>query len=269
MPITRVSSLTLLCATLASVAPVCAHADDRDFCADRPGRGTPACTLAPGQAMVEVGAVDWEHDADAQNIDDTITLGDTLLRIGVGGDTEVQLGITAAVRTRSRDRASGRVAHSTGAGDGLLAIRHGLAGDDGPIAVQALVTLPIGRRPASAGDWGADLLVPFQHDLPGKFQLALTPEIDAAVNASSTGRHLAYGGVVGLSHPLGEKLSLTAEFAGFEDRDPAGSSFDGRVAGSLVWQVDKRTQLDLEADLGVSQSAPQHAVMVGFARRYG
>lgn len=258
-----------LAVVVALALPTRAHADDRDFCADRPGRGTPACTLAPGQAMVEIGAVGWDHDADATSIDDTLTLADTLLRVGVTGNTEVQIGITPVVHARSRDRASGAVERTTGIGDGYLALRRGLAGDNGPAAIEAFVTLPIGKSPAGAGDWGAGLLVPFEHDLPGNFQLALTPEIDAAVDADGNGRHLAYGGVAGLSHPLGRKASLSTEFAGFEDRDPAGSAFDARVAASVAYQVSKRLQLDFEADAGVTHAAPKRSFLIGFARRIG
>ena len=258
-----------LALSAAILAPTMAHAEDRDFCADRPGRGTPACTLAPGQAMIEVGVVGWDHDADAQSVNDSFNLADTLLRVGVTDNTELQIGLLAATHSRSRDRTTGAVESGTGVGDGYLAVRRGLAGDNGPAAVELFVTLPIGKPPAGAGDWGAGVLVPFQVSLPRDFQLALTPEADTAVNASGHGRHLAYGGVAGLSHPLGKKASFTAEFAGFEDRDPAGAAFDGRVAGSFAYQLSKKLQIDFETDLGVTHAAPKRAFLIGFARRIG
>lgn len=258
-------ALTLMAATFASPA----NADDRDFCADRPGRGTPACTLKRGQVMVEVGVVGWDHDADSQSISDTFNLADTLVRVGVTDNTEVQAGLVAAAHTRSRDRASGAVQTATGLGDGYLAVRRGLAGDNGPAAIELFATLPIGRQPAGAGDWGAGLLVPVQVSLPDDFELQLTPEADAAVNVGGHGRHLAYGGVAGISHPLGKKASLTAEFAGFEDRDPAGAAFDGRVAGSLAIQLSDTFQIDLEAVFAVTPAAPKRSLMIGFAKRIG
>ena len=253
----------------ATFAPTAASADDRDFCADRPGRGTPACTLAPGQAMIEVGVVGWDHDADAQSVNNAFNLADTLLRVGVTDTTELQIGLLAATNTRSRDRATGTVESATGVGDGYLAVRRGLAGDNGPAAVEVFLTLPLGKPPAGAGDWGAGVLVPFEVSLPADFELALTPEADAAVNASGNGRHLAYGGVAGLSHPLGKKASFSAEFAGFEDRDPAGAAFDGRMAGAVAYQLSKTLQLDFEADLGVTHAAPKRSFLIGFARRIG
>ena len=262
-------SAIVLGVAAAMLAPGVARADDRDFCADRPGRGTPACTLAPGQAMIEVGVVAWDHDADAQSINDVFNLADTLVRVGVTNNTELQIGLVAASHARSRDRASGAVETATGVGDGYLAIRRGLAGDNGPAAIELFATVPIGRQPIGAGDWGAGVLVPFEISLPADFALALTPEADAAVNASGHGRHLAYGGVAGLSHPLGKKAAASAEFAGFEDRDPVGAAFDARVAGAFTYQLSDAMHIDIEADVGVTHSAPKHSFLIGFARRIG
>ncbi len=251
------------------VFPAVAHAEDRDFCADRPGRGTPACTLAPGQAMVEVGIAGWDHSADTQSIDDSFNLADTVLRVGVTDKIEVQIGVTGYTRARSRDRASGMVDVQSGVGDGYLALRRGLAGNNGPAAVEVFLTLPLGKPPGGAGDWGAGVLVPFNLGLLHGFQLALTPEVDVAVNASGQGRHLAYGGVAGLSHDLGKKLSLTGEVAAFRDDDPDGHATDARLAGSLAWQVGRNFQLDFEADVGVTHAAPKRSFMIGFAHRIG
>ncbi|MBW8783024.1 MAG: transporter [Novosphingobium sp.] len=252
---------------LASALPSAAHAEDRDFCANRPGRGTPACTLAPGDVMLEVGAAEFDHSADALSVTDTLTLMDSLLRVGVTASTELQVGLGGYQRSRSRDRASGTRSRSSGIGDTFVALRHGLAGANGPVSIEAFVTLPTGKPPAGADDWGVGVLVPLSHDLGGGFQLALTPEADAAVNASGSGRHFAYGGVVGLSHAAGKRLALGSEFAAFEDYDPAGHALDARVTGTLAWQVTPKLQLDLEADVGVSHAAPKTAFLFGFARR--
>lgn len=254
--------LSLLALAVSCSTP--AAAQDRDFCANRPGIGTPACTMAPGTAMIEAGVAEWDHSADAAGSDDATTVGDFLLRVGVSESAEVQAGLTSLVRDRLYDRASGQVTHSTDVGDAFLAVRRGLAGPNGPVAIEAFVSAP----PDHPGSWSAGLLLPAGFDLPSGFQLALTPEIDLAADADGDSRHLAYGGVIGLSHSLGAKLSLGGELAAFEDADPAGHSLDARLAGSLAWQVAPRLQVDFEADAGLSAGAPDMALMVGFADRF-
>lgn len=258
-------TLFLLLIVSSTLGSGTARADDRPFCADRPGIGTSACTLAPGTAMLEVGIAQWDHADDAQSVDDSFTFADTLLRVGVTQSTEIHLGLTSYTTDRVQDRATGLVSHASAVGDGLLAVRQGLAGANGPVAIEAFVTVPVGAQ--SAGDWGAGLLLPVDAELPHGFELNLTPEIDAAVNASGNGRHLAYGGVIGVGHDLGETLSLSGELAAFEDNEAGGHSLDARLTGSLAWQVRPNLQLDIEADLGLSAGAPDHSLMIGLARR--
>lgn len=257
----------LLFAVLA-LAATPALADDREFCANRPGIGTPPCTLAPGSAMFETTLAEWDHSSDVQSIEDQLTFNDFAVRVGVTQSAEVQFGLTSYTRDRVRDRASGLVSRQSGVGDAFLAVRQGLAGPNGPVAIQAFVTVPTGDGDVSAGDWGGGVLLPVQLTLPSGFQLGLTPEVDAAVDAAGNGRHLAYGGVVGLSRDVGNNLSAGAEIAAFEDEDPSGHSLDARVTGELAWQVSKRLQLDIEGDLGLSDGAPDHALMIGFAEKF-
>lgn len=252
---------------LLAASPALAD-EDRVFCADRPGLGTPACTLAPGKAMVEVGAAAWDHTADAGSIEDQATTGDLLLRVGVTPTTEVQFGLAGHVTQRTRDRPSGLIKRASGIGDGTLGVRQSLAGANGPIALQAFATAPLAKSPLGAGQWSGGLLLPADFDLPRGFEIDFTPEIDLAANQSGAGHHLAWGGVVGLSHGLGKSLTLTGEVAAFRDDDPAGHSTDARVAGSLAWQVGEHFQLDFEADAGFSAGAPDRSLALGFAWQF-
>jgi hypothetical protein len=248
--------------------PATAHAEERDFCANRPGLGTPACTLAPGSAMVELGIGAWDHSSDAGSVEDDTTFGDALLRVGVTETAEVQLGLTSHVTQRTRDRTTGAVDHVTGIGDGTLAVRQSLSGPNGKIALEAFATLPFAKQPIGSGEWSGGLLLPADFDLPSGFEIDFTPELDLAANASGTGHHVAWGGVVGLSHALGKAVTLTCELAAFRDDDPDGHNTDARVAGSLAWQVSDRFQLDFEADAGISAGAPDRSLAIGLAWQF-
>ncbi|WP_295635345.1 transporter [Novosphingobium sp.] len=243
-----------------------AYAEDRDFCADRPGFDTPPCTLAPGVVMVETGLAAIAHTSGGGAIDDTLTFGDTLIRVGVAQSAEIEVGLTSYIRDRQRD-ASG-ISTTRGVGDMVVAVRRGIAGPNGPVALHAYVTLPTGKAGIGAGDWGAGLIVPMQFDLGQKFQLALSPEIDAAVNASGRGRHVQYGSAISLSHPLSKALGLTGELAAFRNEEPTGHETVAQAAASLAWQVAKEWQLDFEGDAGLSKAAPDYQFKLGFAHRF-
>lgn len=245
-----------------------ALAQDAEFCVDRPGLGTPACTLGAGQAMIELGLARWDHSADLASIQDDLTFGDMLVRVGIDDRTEVELGLGGYTAVRTRDRFGGAITRQHGPGDLSLGLRRSLSGPGGLVALQGFVTLPTGHSGIGAGDWGAGAQVPVGITLPGGFELDLTPEADAAVNASGTGRHFAWGGVAGLSHAIGRKVTLEGEIGAWRDNDPAGHVTDMRTALSLAWQAGKDWQVDVEGDLGLTAAAPRHSLMVGLARRF-
>ena len=148
--------------------PVAAHADDqdRDYCPARPGLGTPACTMAPGSVSVETSLGDWTLDKQGGDRTDTVLIGDSAIRIGLTDTVEAQIGWTPLGIVR--ERTGGIVDRATRSGDATLGLKANLRHPDGSglsIAVQPFVTLPIGRAPVGAGDWGAGLVVPITYDL--------------------------------------------------------------------------------------------------------
>jgi len=220
--------------------------------------------MAPGTAMIETGVAEWDHSAGPGGSEDDTALGQFLLRVGVSESAEVQFGFDSYTLDRTFDRAGRLVARSSGVGDAFFAVRRGVAGPNGPVAIEGFVSTPAN----DARQWTAGLLLPTGVDLPAGFKLAVTPEVDLAADANRHGRHVAYGGVVGFSHALATDLTAGGELAAFEDSDPAGHSLDARWSGSLAWQVSPRLQVDFEADAGLSAGAPHSAVMIGFADRF-
>ena len=115
-------SLLLLVAATAAT-PAFADEDRRELCPDRPGLGTPACTVEPGALMFEIGLADWTLDRTADSRSDSWTFGDALLRAGLTPSLEVQLGWTMLGHARERDRATGEVTRRTRTGDVTIATR--------------------------------------------------------------------------------------------------------------------------------------------------
>lgn len=253
-------------------APALANVQgDRDLCPDRPGLGTPPCTVAPGQVVAELGLGDWTRERDAQGRTDTVQAGDLLLRFGLTDTLEAQLGWTAYGHVRTRDRLSGAIDRSAGVGDVQVALRQNLHNPDGSgfsIAVMPYVTLPVGGAAIGAGDWGAGLLVPVSFDLGHGLSLGLTPQVDAAVDEDGAGRHLAYGSVIGLGVPLGESLSAAIEASLTRDRDPGGHATQALGGVSLAWQPSAAMQWDIGLNVGLNKDSPDAQVYGGVTRRF-
>jgi len=256
---------------LALAAPAMAQDTARALCADRPGLGTPACTLDKGRVALEVGIVDWTHGQAGPIRSDTIQTGEALLRAGLTDSLEAQLGWAAFGHMRVRDAMAGTVVKDSGIGDVTLALRQNLHNPDGSgisLALMPYVLLPVGGAAIGAGDWGAGLIVPMSAELSDSASFALTARVDAAPDADRDGRHLGFGVVAGLGLVLSKGLSASAELSLYRDRDPTGSATRALTGISVAWQDSGNTQWDLGANIGLNDASPDVQIALGYVRRF-
>ncbi|WP_448664561.1 transporter [Sphingomonas sp. CJ20] len=243
----------------------------RDFCADRPGLDTPACTVDAGHVVVELGAVDWTREQDVATRVDTVVAGDALVRAGLTETLEAQIGWTGFGTVRTRDRVTGAVERRSGTGDVTLALRRNLSNPDGSgfsLAVMPYATLPTGGRAIGAGDWSTGLIVPVSYSLTETISVAATPSIAAEANESGTGRHAAYGSVLGIEWDISKKVSTTLEVQATRDDDPEGRTTQTLASLSFAWQPRDGLQFDMGAVAGLNHDSPDVELYCGIARRF-
>jgi hypothetical protein len=249
-----------------------AQAEDlRAFCPDRPGLGTPPCTIDAGHFDVELGLADWTLERSPAERIDTVTAGELLVRVGLTESLEAQIGWTAFGHMRERDRATGSVATGSGVGDLSVALRQNLVNPDGSgfsLALMPYATIPTGNEVLGAGDWTAGLLIPVSYDLGKGAQLGLTARAEAAADEDHSGRHLAYGGVAGLSLPLSDAVGATFEIAATRDEDPSGHSTEWLAGLSAGWMASDDLQLDAGANIGLNAAATDVQLYWGVSRRF-
>lgn len=244
---------------------------DRDYCPERPGLGTPACTIDPGRVSVETGLADWTRTSDGSSREDDVLIGDSKVRVGLSDTVEAQIGWTPYGHVRTRDTATDAVSGQGSTGDVSLGIKANLAHPDGSgfaIAILPYVTLPVGGSAIGAGDWGAGLVLPVSYELSDTVSAQFTGEADAAVNASGSGRHLAYSGTAGLGFGLTEDLTFTLEGQLLRDEEPSGATTQALASASFGWMRGKDMQFDLGAVAGLNRNSPDVELYFGVARRF-
>jgi hypothetical protein len=246
-----------------------AMAQDREYCPDRPGIDTPACTIAPGKMSVETSIADWTRDPGWSSREDSILFGDTLVRIGVSDSIEARIGWTPFGHDRMRD--SNGIDTVNGVGDVSLGMKANLHNPDGAglsVSVLPFVTLPVGRPSIGAGDWGAGFLVPVTYEISDTVSLDLTPEIDAAVDQDGNGRHLAYSSTAGLAIKLDKAFTLTGEMQALRDDDPQQHETQAVAALSLAWMANDNLQFDIFGAAGLNANTPDARLYAGISRRF-
>ncbi|GGA41284.1 transporter [Sphingomonas psychrolutea] len=248
-----------------------ALAEDRDYCPTRPGLGTTPCTIAPKHVSVETALTDWTLDDQPDQRTDTVLIGDTFVRVGLTDTIEAQLGWTPYGHVRTRDKTTQAVDTAGRVGDVTLGMKANLLHPDGSglsIALQPFVSVPVGRAPVGAGNWGTGVVVPVTYDLSTTLNLATTSEIDAAVDADGSGRHLAFSEVIGLGVKLSKVLTVTVEGAVLRDEDPSGKTTQDLASASLAWAAKDDLQVDLGAVAGLNRAAPDVELYFGVSRRF-
>ncbi|TCP99615.1 outer membrane putative beta-barrel porin/alpha-amylase [Sphingomonas sp. PP-F2F-A104-K0414] len=262
-------ALSVALLSFAALYATSASAQDREYCPERPGLDTPACTIAPGKISVETSIADWTRDDQHGSREDDILFGDTLVRVGVSDTIEARIGWTPFGHDRKRD--STGVDTVNGVGDVSLGMKANLLNPDGSgvsVSVLPFVTLPVGRSSIGAGDWGAGFLVPLTYELSDTVSLDLTPEIDAAVDQDGNGRHLAYSSTAGLAFKVAKDFTLTGEVQALRDNDPDQHATQALAALSLAWMANDDLQLDILGAAGLNDDTPDARVYAGISRRF-
>lgn len=248
--------------------PVWAQAEGPRFCPNRPSLGESGCVTEPGHVQLEISALDWTRDDDADERDDTILYGALQARFGLTQSSELQVAWTPYGHDRVRDKASGRIDRAARAGDVQVGIRRNLQNPDGKglsFAIEPSVTLPVGRPPIGAGTWGAGLVLPVTYDLSDKLNLQLTNEVDAEPDTDGAGRHLLLNEIAGLGYDLTDDLTAVGELQVTRDNDPGGHETLVLAAGSLAWQPTKRMQFDVLVGAGLNRNTPDLRIVTGGA----
>src|SRR5690242_7786766 len=135
-----------------------AQADDATICADRPGKATATCTVPEGAWQVETAIADWSLQKGPQQRETTLIAGDTQIKYGVSGSTDIGIDVTPYVRISNR--ANGISETTSGIGDVTVELKHRLTNDAAPLQLTILpfATIPVAKHDVGAGAWQYGLL---------------------------------------------------------------------------------------------------------------
>lgn len=253
---------------LAVAAPAFAHADDlRDLCANRPGKGSPACILDTGHLQVEGDLFDQARDRRAGVTTTDTSIADFQIRYGLTKRSELQ--VSWAPFLTERVTGAGK---ATGPGDATLAVRWALTDPDSKgvaVALQPFVVAPVGGQAFTADHWSEGLVVPIAAPINDHLGLGLSPQVTRAPNASGHGDHTVWSGAAGISEALGP-VTLGEELWAAQDQDPAGHTRQASFDLNAAWQPMglKDVQVDAGFNAGLNHQTAKSEFYLGVAKRF-
>jgi hypothetical protein len=257
-----IRSPLVLAAILLAVSPSRRLAAQEPIATDRPDFVESSLTVGRGVFQFETSvATDWSRVGGATER----TVGTpTLFRYGASPTLELRF------ETEGYQRASVTGSDATtGLADAALGVKwHALDGQGfrPSAAVLLHADLPSGSRAFRTDGVRPSLRVVGEWELPAGFALGLMPGIVYDVNATGDREWVPlFGATVG--KPVSESLRFFAEFT-------AEALPIGNVAAATELDLGtalllgKDVQLDLSTSFGLSEAAADHAVALGFSRRF-
>lgn len=239
---------------------------------DRPDRTESAAVVAPGYVQVETGGLFTRDEEGAAEVEVVEGPG-TLVRIGLGGRTELRLGWDGWVRQEvSVAGAGGGSATVDGAGDAELGAKVRLRDEAGGLPEAALlvgVSLPLGDEELTSDRYDPSILLSLAHTLSERLALGYNAGVawssaPGEAGAVETSSHIVWSAALGIG--LTERLGAFAELFGEEPIDAPGSSAVS-VDGGFTWLVRPNLQLDLFAGAGLTDDAPDWLAGAGVSFR--
>ena len=257
----------MLGAILLVLAAQASAPEPAEFCTDRPGLATGTCLMPVGVIQLETALAGRVTDKTDGVRTRQWTLGASVLRFGLGSNSEIQLGWTPWTRVTVRD--GGMRETDSGVGDARLAYKVRLTGADAPIALDLMpfVKLPLAKRPLGNRRLEGGVIAPIDIALADRWTLTLTPEADWSADGDGSGRHLGLAGAAGLGFAVSDSLSAGLAVWAKRDADPAGTVHQAMAGATLAWVARPKLQFDIEADAGIGGAAPDLQLIAGVSIR--
>lgn len=259
----RVAAVAATCLFALAFAPAAHAQTDPPFVVERPSFSTPPDVVGRGFWQIEAG-VAWDRDAISDDATlSTLTLPNSVVRLGVSRRLELRFATTGLVSARAHDT------RETSMADIELGVKYQVASQDGvgvDLSFVPMVSLPTGGA-ASSRNADPSVIVTANRAL-GAAGLNLNLKWSApsvGADASSRARLLDWSAV--LAFPVRGAWSAFVEGVA-SDIDTAdvptqwvGNAGIGRLVGVNV-------ELDLYGGVGLNDAATDWTVGAGLAWRF-
>ena len=252
-------------ALVLSSALLAATAGADPISADRPGRANPPNVVAPGTIQLEGGfSFGRETDGDDPNTN-TISVPESLLRVGVLPALEVRVsadGFVFEERTGDNDRSSG--SDLTLGGRARLFDQKGIRP---ATALEFNLSLPTGSDAVTSDGVDPGGVFLFEWSLNEPFVLHANIELASmSLGKDDSRRAFQAAPSLSLSASITERAGVFIEYyAAFIDR---GVGDEHSVDGGFTWLIGDDLNLDLSAGAGLNDAAPDFFVSAGAAWRF-
>jgi len=242
----------------------------RPYNTDRPSKTDSPYTVDAGVFQIESDLAIWTTDVASHVRVRTWIIGNTNFKVGLANWMDLEVFPQFYINTRTSGEGFGKPREQDGFGDTTVRLKINLWGNDGgklAIGFVASLKIPTNTDHFANHVWEPGFALPVNYSLPWGFTFFGQTRIDILDESRSNDMRVQWQNPVGLSHTIVGNLSGYVEFY-----SAVGSGHDHSWVGTadtgLIYQVTKDFSVDVNAFFGVTDSAPDCNIFVGFGRRF-
>lgn len=241
----------------------------RDLSTDRPDKTESAYTVDVGRIQIETDLVAFTRDREDGVTVETLDVTPFNFKVGLTNDADLQIVYGSFSRVRV-DGPGGFSESESGAGDLVVRLKRNIWGNDG--GRTALAIMPFLKFPTSTFDDANDdveggVIVPLAIELGNGMGLGLMTEVDFLRSESDGGYQPTFINSATVSFELTKTLGMYLEIFTERSAETDASTVVTFDAG-LTYAATDNLQLDLGANIGVTNSADDLNVFAGMSRRF-
>lgn len=238
------------------------------ICTDRPTKANAVCTVPSGKWQLESSAISWSVTKTDGVETRLLSVGSSVMKLGLSDRSDLQVGITPYVRTTID--IAGMEARASGVGDLTVRYKHRVTADDAAVQVGLV---PFVKLPTADGDIGngkveGGLAVPVSIATGSPVSLVIGPELDMLVDVDGNGHHPALVNLVNLSVPVASRMTIYGELWTMANFDPADHVMLASADAALTYAISPAAQLDLGANFGLTRHTPDAELYLGISFRF-
>lgn len=255
-------------AVTGSTAAAPANPASTPICTDRPTKANVVCTVPQGAFQIEADAINWTRFSSDGIDTDTILYTNPTIKYGLGTTTDVEVNIAPYETVRTHGQGASDMLG--GVGDLYVRVKQQLTapGAKTQVAIIPYVKAPTARLGIGNKRWEGGVILPVIFTLPSGFSLNFGPEVDVLADGDRHGHHANLVGVVNLSHAVGKKGTISAEFWNAHNIDPTGTIHQYSADVGYAYLISPRLQIDLGGNFGLNRFTPQTQVYAGISTRF-
>jgi hypothetical protein len=242
----------------------------RAYNTDRPSKTDSPFTIDAGAFQIESDVANWTLNYEKGVRARTWIIANTNFKLGLTNWMDLQLFPQFYVNKRTSGPRFGKPLEQDGFGDTTVRLKINFLGNDGGKLVIGFVSslkMPTNTDHTGSHVWESGFGFPMNYSLPWGFTFFGQTRIDILDETRSSNMRLQWQNPIGLSRTILGNLSGYAEFynAVSIGRD---HPWVGTADVGLIYQVSRDFSIDINSFFGLTPSADDLNVFVGFAHRF-